>query len=187
MFIGCKLILLDMINYLFKTNERIQILETIMERYSFTVRDISIDTGVSKGLVSRYLNQLREDGFLKRSGRLYHVENQPLSRAIKVVFNLEKLKWDEISPSWILSAGLYGSWASGTNKEDSDLDIWIKVDQYPSEDELNILYKNLKDRISSELNILILTPKKLSSIKDDVPFYNSLKNSSLILEGDAIE
>lgn len=177
-----------MINYLFKTEERVKILENILERYSFTVKDISADTGVSKGLVSRYLDHLKKEGLLERSGRIYLVKNKSFTRALKIVLNLDKLKWDEISPHWMESAGLYGSWASGTNREDSDLDIWIKVKEYPSEDDLNTLYKDLKDRTSSELNILILTSDKLESIKkNDIPFYNSLKNNSLILEGEAIE
>lgn len=177
-----------MINYLFKTDERVKILENVLERYSFTVKDISTETGVSKGLVSRYLDYMRKYGLLERSGRIYHVKSQSLTKALKIVLNLDKLKWDEISPPWVESTGLYGSWASGTNKEDSDLDIWVKVKEYPSEDDLNILYKNLKDKTSSELNILILTSDKLESIKkNDIPFYNSLKNNSLILEGDKIE
>lgn len=177
-----------MINYLFKTDERIKILKTILNKYNCTVKDISTETGVSKGLVSRYLDHMRKDGLLERSGMTYHAKSQSLTKALKIVLNLDKLKWNEISPRWVESAGLYGSWASGTNKEDSDLDIWIKVKQYPAEDDLNELYKNLKDKTSSELNILILTSDKLESIKkSDIPFYNSLKNNSLILEGDKIE
>jgi predicted nucleotidyltransferase len=177
-----------MITYLFKTDERVRMLENILEKYQFTVKDISTDSNVSKGLVSRYLDSMKKDGLLKRSGRTYQVKDQSYTRALKIILNLEKIKWDEISPKWITSAGLYGSWASGTNKEDSDLDIWIKVDQYPSEDDLNNLYKILKERTSSELNILILTTEKLDSLKEnDVPFYNSLKEGSLILEGELIE
>jgi predicted nucleotidyltransferase len=174
-----------MLSPLFKTEKRIKILETALKRNKITVKDISRDTGVSKGLVSRYLDYMRKEGLLNRSGQSYHLQDQVLTRALKILLNLEKLNWNEITPKWAISTGLYGSWASGTNKEESDLDIWIKVEQYPSEDELNHLYKNLKSRTASEVNMLILTFQKLDSIKKtDPPFYNSLQRNSLILEGE---
>jgi predicted nucleotidyltransferase len=178
-----------MITHLFKTPERLKILhEVLLLKDDITVTEIQKSTGVSKGLVSRYLNEMREEGLLERSGRNYHLLNHAITRAIKVLLNLDTLKWDGITAEWMISAALYGSWASGTNTEESDVDIWIKTDRIPSTDELNILYKKLKTRTASEINILILTPEKLESIKiTDPPFYHSLQRNSLQLEGESIE
>lgn len=176
-----------MLSKLFKTSERVKIFETVLKRDSVTVTEISQDTNLSKGLVSRYLNIMKDSGFLERKNQKYIVKKQPKTRAIKLLLNLENLKWEEIRPEWGLSAGLYGSWASGTNKEESDLDIWIKVGKYPSEEDLNLLHKNLKKNTSSEVNLLILTATKIEKMKKtDPPFYHSLQRNSLILEGEPI-
>lgn len=42
-----------------------------------------------------------------------------------------------------LSGSYARRWVSGTYKEHSDLDIWVKTDLFPSEEDLNRLYKNL--------------------------------------------
>lgn len=177
-----------MINVLFKTPERLKILREVLLRPTVTVTEISKDTGLSKGLVSRYLNEMKDENLLERRGRDYYIKNQPITRAMKVLLNLETLKWDEINASWIESAALYGSWGTGTNTEESDVDLWIKTEDPPSEEDLNRLYKKLKTNTASEVNILILTPEKLESIKKtDPPFYHSLQRNSLLLEGEPID
>jgi DNA-binding transcriptional ArsR family regulator len=174
-----------MLTYLFKTPERIKILETVLKKEKITVSQITQETGVSKGMVSRYLKTMKEENFLHREKQTYSIINHARTRALKTLIGLQQLKWDEISPLWAESAGLYGSWASGTNTELSDVDIWIKVVSYPSEDEMNQLYKNIKNNTYTEVNILILTPEKLEQIKKaDPPFYHSLQIWSLILEGE---
>jgi predicted nucleotidyltransferase len=176
-----------MLDKLFKTPERLKILREVVQKDENTVMKISEDTNVSKGLVSRYLNELKKEGILERNGRAYYLKKNALTKAIKILLNLETLKWEDLTAEWIESAALYGSWASGTNTEESDVDLWIKTDKRPSPNQINQLYKKLKIKTSSEVDILILTPEKLESIKKtDTPFYHSLKRSSLLLEGDPI-
>jgi predicted nucleotidyltransferase len=183
-----KNIVYTMLSTLFKTKERQEILDYVLKRDQISVTQVSNDTGISKGLVSRYLANLKQMDIVKRNGQKYQVNDKALTRAIKILINLKYLRWETITKKWILSAGLYGSWADGTNTEESDIDIWIKVDKYPSEYQLNSLYKDLRNKTFSELNLFILTPEKLKNIKQyDLPFYNSLLNSLLILEGDALE
>jgi predicted nucleotidyltransferase len=177
-----------MISPLFKTPQRLKILNEALKKDNVTVTELSKECVLSKGLVSRYLNIMKEEGLLERRERTYHIRDQALTRAIKVLLNLETLRWEEVTMEWIDSAALYGSWASGTNTEESDVDIWIKVEQLPSPSKLNLLHKKLKNRTNSEVNILILTPEKLESIKkSDPPFYHSLQVNSLLLEGEPIE
>lgn len=174
-----------MLTFLFKTSERMKILETVLKKDKITVSQITQETGVSKGMVSRYLKTMKEENFLHREKQTYYIINHARMRALKILIGLQQLKWDEISPIWVESAGLYGSWASGTNTELSDVDIWVKVVNYPLEEEINQLYKNIKNNTNTEVNILILTPEKLEQIKKtDPPFYHSLKRGSLLLEGE---
>jgi predicted nucleotidyltransferase len=84
--------------------------------------------------------------------------------------------------------GLYGSWARGTNHQDSDLDVWIKADSLPPESELARLQRDLSLQAGSEVNLLVLTPEKLERLKrDDPPFYNSLVTNSVTLKGEPLE
>ncbi len=176
-----------MVSELFKTQERLNILHEVFLRDEIRVTEISKDTNTSKGLVSRFLKEMEKEGLLERKGLKYYNKNTPLVKAIKVMLNLNILKWEEISPSWAQSAALYGSWASGTNTDESDIDIWIKTDKAPSTHELNQLYSKLSSRTSSDAHILILTPEKLDDIKlNDPPFYNSLMKISLVIEGEPV-
>ncbi len=176
-----------MLSELFKTPERWNILHEVFLRNEIRVTEISKDTNTSKGLVSRFLKEMEKEGLLLRKGLKYYNKNTSLVKAIKVMLNLNILKWEEISPSWAQSAALYGSWASGTNTDESDVDIWIKTDKAPSTHKLTQLYKKIRNRTSSEIHILILTPEKLEDIKlNDPPFYDSLKNNSLVLEGEPV-
>ncbi len=176
-----------MLSELFKTQERLNILGEVFLRNEIRVTEISKDTNTSKGLVSRFLKEMEKEGILLRKGQKYYNKNTPLVKAIKVVLNLNILKWEEISPPWSRSAALYGSWASGTNTDESDVDIWIKTDKAPPTHELTQLYKKIRNKTSSEIHILILTPEKIEDIKlNDPPFYDSLKNNSLVLEGEPV-
>ena len=114
---------------------------------------------------------------------MYKIRNKIILFIINIVLIII---WN-ISPPWSQSAALYGSWASGTNTDESDIDIWIKTDKAPSTHELNQLYSKLSSRTSSDVHILILTPEKLDDIKlNDPPFYNSLMKTSLVIEGEPV-
>ena len=114
---------------------------------------------------------------------MYKIRNKIILFIINIVLIII---WN-ISPPWSQSAALYGSWASGTNTDESDVDIWIKTDKAPSTHELTQLYKKIRNKTSSEIHILILTPEKIEHIKlNDPPFCDSLKNNSLVLEGEPV-
>ena len=84
--------------------------------------------------------------------------------------------------------GIFGSWAEGTNTYESDLDMWIMVDPYPSEHELARLQKDIRTMAGVEVNMLVLTDEKVERIKrTDLPFYNSLVRTSIILKGESID
>ncbi len=79
--------------------------------------------------------------------------------------------------------GLYGSWARGTNHQESDLDVWIRADSLPPESMLARLQRDLSQQADSEVNLLVLTPEKLERLKkEDKPFYNSLVLNSVTLK-----
>ena len=177
-----------MLTELFKTKERTSILRYVMYRKSFRAVDVSRETGVTKGLVSRYLHILVLHGLVKKSGRVYSPHDCALCRAIRLLINLERIDLSALALGSASGIGLYGSWAMGTNDQESDLDFWIKADGLPDQSILIRLQRDLSVQTGSEVNLLILTPEKLDRIrKEDPPFYSSLAFNSVTLKGEPIE
>jgi predicted nucleotidyltransferase len=180
--------MLRMLTELFKTEERARVLRYVMFRKSLRVAEVSRATGVTKGLVSRYLRLLVVHGLLQKEGREYSPYDGVLSRAVKLLLNLERIDLSTLSLGSARGLGLYGSWARGTNHQESDLDVWIRADSLPPECMLARLQKDLSQQADSEVNLLVLTPEKLERLKkEDKPFYNSLVMSSVTLKGENIE
>jgi predicted nucleotidyltransferase len=180
--------MLCMLIELFKTEERARVLRYVMFRSAFSVAEVSRATRVTKGLVSRYLRLLVEHGLLQKEGREYSPHDGAHSRAIKLLLNLERIDLSALSLGSARGLGLYGSWARGTNHQESDLDVWIRADSLPPESVLARLQKDLSQQTDSEVNLLVLTPEKLERLKrEDPPFYNSLVLNSITLIGDSFE
>jgi len=187
-FISRKLIPVFMLTELFKTKERVNILYYILYQNAFTVKQVSKETGVTKGLVSRYLNYLNRAGLLNRLGNSYRTKDCAHTRAVKLLLNLNKLQIDSLDINWAAGTGIFGSWTQGTNTYESDLDVWVKVKAYPSEYELARLQKDIRTMADVEVNLLVLTPEKIEGMKKaDPPFYNSLIRTSVVLKGESIE
>ncbi|MCK5660598.1 MAG: ArsR family transcriptional regulator [Methanosarcinales archaeon] len=177
-----------MLTELFKTKERLRILSYIMLQKNATVTQVSNATSVTKGLVSRYLNYLYSVGLITKMEKSYTPLDCAKTRAIKLLLNLDKIKITALELDFITGIGIFGSWAQGTNTHESDLDIWLKVEGFPPEYQLARLQKDIRAMAGVEVNMIILTPDKIESIKkSDPPFYNSLQRTSVVLMGDPIE
>jgi predicted nucleotidyltransferase len=101
---------------------------------------------------------------------------------------LERIDPSALSLGPAKGLGLYGSWARGTNHQDSDLDVWLSADSLPPESELARLQRDLSLQAGVEVNLLVLIPEKLERLKrEDPPFYNSLVINSVTLKGEPLE
>lgn len=175
-----------MLSKLFSSNKRIKVLEYVLYQDTVTVSTVVKEISLSKGFVSEYLYLLyQNDILLKNKG--YHPSNNPVTKAIKILFNVDKIKLSKIKKPYMKGIGLYGSWANGSNTTKSDLDIWIKTEKYPDEKELANLSKILREMTRSDIQLLVITPQKLEQIKKDIPFYLSLRYNSRQLWGEPIE
>lgn len=174
---------------LFGTEERVKIFAYAMfASEPFTVKMVSEETGVTKGLVSRYLRRLKSFGFLEKHKKLYTSADTPKVRAVKILLNIDKIDTNRLDLGWTEGIGLFGSWAQGTNRHESDIDVWVTTAKYPAEERIARLQREIRNMAGSETNLLILTPEKIKVIKNtDAPFYNSLIKSSLVLKGEFIE
>jgi predicted nucleotidyltransferase len=175
-----------MLSEIFSSNKRIQALEYILYQDTATVSSVVTELTLSKGFVSEFLHLLHQNDILSKN-KGYHPTNTPLTKAIKIILNINKIKLSRIKKPFMTGIGLYGSWAQGTNMQRSDLDIWIKTEKYPNEKELAHLSKILREMTHSDIQLLVITPQKLEQIKKDTPFYLSLRYNSRLLWGEPIE
>jgi len=175
-----------MLPELFSSKKRIQILEYALYQDNIRVTKVSEELSLSKGFVSEFLFILHKNKILHKD-KAYHPTNNPLTRTIKILLNINKIDITKIKKPFIKGIGLYGSWANGTNTVDSDLDIWFKTNKYPDEKELAHLSKILREMTHTNVQLLVLTPQKTEQIKKDTPFFSSLYYSSILLWGEPIE
>jgi predicted nucleotidyltransferase len=171
---------------LFSSKQRIKVLEYVLYRNSFRVTEVSKELNLSKGFVSEYLDFLYKNKIIKKDKEYKNAPN-PLSNSIKLILNINKINISKIKKPFINGIGIYGSWADGTNMYGSDLDIWLKTDKYPDENEIAKISKIFRKITNSEVQILVLTPSKLDQIKKDKPFFSSLYHNSITLWGEQIE
>ena len=165
-----------------KSRERFEILKHVLY-YSGeqTVTGISSQFGISKGLVSGYLRLLEEFGILERVDRAYILKECSIVNSLKRTINISRIDLGPFQEDWIEGVGVYGSWRSGTNFEESDLDLWFKVRRNPGEDRISAIQYDLQKSLSCEVGILVLTPEKVEMIKQNVPFWEEVIRSEVIV------
>jgi predicted nucleotidyltransferase len=166
------------------SKKRVETLAFIIEREFVGVEETAKLLGRSKGFVSQFFNLLEEEGILKKERRKYKVLlDSPNVRAIKILLNIAKITeaLEKHRKGWMTSVGIYGSFAKGENTKDSDLDVWIVVDEYPEEREIARVGREISDEIGKHAHLLILTKKRIERLrKEDPIFYCELLNSFVV-------
>ena len=167
---------------LFSTKERELILDYLLDNpdKEINMNALARELKVSPGQVHHYLAILETKGLFKNK----KLSNNPATRALRFIKNLMKLEGAKIIKTIIKKTdkptgiGVYGSWANGSNKQNSDLDIWIKSTNDLSDLELSKLNRELSERMGVSVELLILTPKRMDHLKNKTEaLYYSLFNS----------
>lgn len=170
---------------IFSTKQRIKILQAIIfKTKNISVNSIANQLRLSKGLISKYFDILAKESILRRANRKFSVVDAPLAKGIKILFNIRNINFKIFRRyPFIKGVGLYGSSAKGENTEDSDMDLWIKIENV-SEEKLAVLTSELNRKIEN-VKVLLLTDKKIEKLKkEDALFYHSLSFGSIIIYGD---
>jgi len=170
---------------IFSTEERIRILtEVIFRTGPVSVSDVAARLKLSKGLVSKYFDILAKEGILRKSkGKLFATDSS-MVKAVKILLNIRNINAGLFRKyPFVKSVGLYGSCAKGENTEDSDIDIWIRI-QEAKEEVLASLTSALQRKVSKG-KVVFLTDRKIEKLKkEDELFYHALAFGSIILYGD---
>ncbi len=173
---------------LLSTPQRIKILKKIIySDHPITVSKTARELKLSKGLVSKFFNILVSEKILKKQKKKFIILDNLFVKSIKILLNI-----NIFNPAlfkkypFIEGVGLYGSCVKGTNIEDSDIDLWVKIKKV-KEEELSKLTNELK-RKDERIKPLFLTKEKIEVFKkEDIVFYYSLVFGSITLYGEEIE
>ncbi len=169
---------------LFSTPEREKLLRYLLEHPQdrIRIREVARKLTLSPALVSNVVGMLKRRKVV-REERISMLN--PLTRELKTLFNVEKLM-DYAMPGLkrtpsILGTGVYGSWAEGTNRPESDIDLWIKVKKKPGEDTVANIEGSLREKLKTDISILVLTPERIQDLRrKDKVFYYALAHSKLL-------
>ncbi|MCK4399468.1 winged helix-turn-helix transcriptional regulator [Candidatus Bathyarchaeota archaeon] len=175
------------ISMVFSTEQRVKILKhVIFETGTISVNEVSRETGTSKGLVSKYLNHLAEEGILIKCNNAYQVAQSPGTKAARILLSLNSIDTRNFKNHPVVrSAGLYGSAVKGTNTRESDVDMWI-LHTSASPEQLSKVTKTLASH--GNVRPLYLTTEKIKNMEEDDPiFYYSLMFGSVTLYGEPLD
>jgi len=173
------------IDKLFSTSKRIKVLNSIiLKKNLLSVNNIASTLNLSKGFVSLYFCVLKKTGIVKKINEKYKVVNSNITKAIRILLTISNIDTSIFKKyDFVKSAGLYGSCVKGENTEESDIDIWVKINVTVDE-KIASLTSEINKKIK-KAKLLFLTDKKLEIIKkDDELFYHSLVFGSIILYGE---
>lgn len=169
---------------LFSTKERLNMLRKVI--YSTTpvrVNSLADELKISKGLVSKYMKMLESAGLVRKGRNGYLPSDSAEMSGIRIMLNMQKLPINILKKyKSIKAAGIYGSAAKGENTEESDMDMWIFIEN-EDEGELAEISSRLSKKINN-LSLLFLNKAKIERLKsEDTVFYHSLIFGSIIIYG----
>ena len=189
MFINSKQNVYYMVTLFSK--ERDKLIEFVIDNPSkeIEIRELARLLKLSPAHVSRTLKNFKRYGVIKN--KRVDLSN-PYVKALKIFFNIKKLVNNNVTRILKklepISAGVYGSWANGSNYEDSDLDVWIKVDRRISESRVASVSNDIRKVLGRNVQILVLSMERIDRLKKEDPiFYYSLIFGSIILFGETLE
>ncbi len=173
------------VSQLFSTKEREKILDYLLEHPSeqINMNKLARKLNLSPGQIHKYISMLRKSHLVERD----KLKETPFTRAFRLVNNLKRIEKSKIvsllrttSPG-ITGMGMYGSWASGSNLESADLDIWLKVKNEAADEDIAKVRKELEKKLGAPVDIIVATPERLEHLHEKSDsFYFSLYNGILL-------
>ena len=183
------------------TKNNIKVIRHLVKHkdWEFNITELAKDTGLNKGVLSRLVRNLEQENIIKvkRKGKILlfsiNKENFIMKNLIMPLFQKEdtivldhmKTETKKIVDKNIISLILYGSFASGTAKLTSDIDIMVIVNK--KSDILNKKFDGLEEKFLKEdllLRVDILTLSEFKKLyKQKEPLIKSIIKNHKIMYG----
>ncbi len=150
----------------------------------FYEREIAKEAGVSVGSANRILRELLSIGIVSKreKGRLHFYKinmNEPIVRQMKILFNITELGEliKNLKP-FSVKIMLFGSAAEGNDTKDSDLDLFLLVED---KEKARTEIANARKKIERKISPIIMERNEYIKLKTkDKVFYDNI-NKGIIL------
>jgi predicted nucleotidyltransferase len=169
---------------LFSTKERVSLLSEILYRSGeIRIRDLARKASTSPAQAHKYVLILERNGLVKNR----KLTDSAKTRELRALLNLKQLE-DAGAVEIIRKAlpksigiGVFGSWADGTNGEDSDVDLWVRLQQKADEAQAAAAKKALESRLGNKVDLILVSPEMQSGLKlKSEAFYYSLYHGKVL-------
>ena len=173
------------LNRLFSRKNQI-ILKELASKNDTYIREISENTAASPAQVHQAVKLFKKLGFIKekklKNKKILSLDssNLLLGKIRQLINTNEMLKhssFKELKKQG--SVGIYGSFAAGKDTPESDIDLWIYINDRVDAIELKNIARKIETDFKKEVKLLVLTDKKIKDLKENDPeFYFRLKLTS---------
>ncbi|WP_456473742.1 HVO_A0114 family putative DNA-binding protein [Candidatus Pyrohabitans sp.] len=183
----------DLIKVFNKSN--LKILMLLKREEGMYIREIAERLDLSPYTVHNAIKLFKKFGFIseekvKNRKTIYINRNNPILIKIISLINiyliLENKNFQKLRKFG--KVGIYGSFASGEDTKESDIDLWIYPFTETSALELRGILREIEKDFEMEVRLLILNDSKIKDLRENDPeFYYRLKLASVALDGDVFE
>ncbi len=173
---------MNIFNLFTKTNLKIL---KLIDKEPLHIRELADRLKISPASVHKFAKILKKEDLAKevkqKNMKIIRLNKEnPLVKQLKSLINLDSIinthGYKELKKFGTI--GIYGSFANGTNDNESDLDIWVCTEK--KEVELRPIARELEKQMNTKVSLLILSKSKIESLrKNDPEFYTRLKLTSI--------
>ena len=171
------------------TKKNLEIINKLEEK-PLHIRELAEKAKISPGKAQTTVKLFVKNGLAnekkQKNRKIVSMNNSnPLLIKIRALINTQQiLSSKHVKQLMKLGiVGIYGSFAKGTNDEDSDIDMWIYTER--KQIELRDLVRMIEKEVKRKVDLTVLNKKSLEHIrKNDPGFYAQLKFTSTYLNGD---
>ena len=169
------------------TNSNLKILRLLKKEEGLYIREIAERLALSPFSIHNSIKLFYTMGFVeekkvKNRKTIYLVRDNPL---LKIIFSL--INFSDISENInfkklvkLGNVGVYGSFASGGDTKESDIDLWFYKQEKVSNIEIIEITREIEKDFGMEVNLLVLNDLKIKNMMENDPeFFYRLKLSSI--------
>lgn len=170
----------------------IKILSLLKKEDGLYIREIAEILDLSTFSVHKSIKLFKKMRFIeekkvKNRKTIYLIRQDPLLVKIISLVNLSEIVNNKNFKRLTKfgKVGIYGSFGSGEDDKESDIDLWFYPLEKISNIELKEITREIEKEFKMEVKLLVLNTSKINDLmQNDPEFYYRLKLSSIAINGD---